>query len=223
MLSAFKKLTSFIVDVLYPRSCIRCGRWGEYLCDQCHTYLNFTLEDNLVPTLFANSTTPVYLQRLQAAIVYDDLARRLLHNYKYLGVRELDEYFAHWLYEYTTCIRDIDVITFIPIHRRRFRERGYNQARLVATKLAALSGLPCVPLLARPVYREKQDLSHSKAERLTKTQNIFAAMPTTIPTTTRILIVDDVVTSGATLNEAARVLHAAGFAQVSAVAIAHGD
>ena len=220
MWKAIKKTFNWLLDVIYPPFCLRCGRLGEYVCERCYSHLDFTLADNLVPQLFT-ANEPVYLQDIRALLVYDPLVKKILHHYKYLGVRDLSRLLGYWLYQFGHF--EADIITFIPIHQKRFGERGYNQSLLIAQELSRLSGIPCRQLLRRRVHRQKQALSRNKAERWQKTKNIFAPVSSSLDRNSRILLVDDVVTSGATLNEAARVLQAQGFNHISALALAHGD
>lgn len=221
MLKVLKRIGALIIDLIYPPFCIRCGRMGTLICERCYSHLNFSLTDDLVPSLFTADATPVYLEKISALLAYDEMMKKIMHHFKYQGARDLFVPLAYWLYQYGNW--DADVITFIPIHKKRRLERGYNQAELVAQELARLSGIPCISLLTRPVYRQKQALSKSKSERLKKTKDIFAAVAADVDKEKTILIIDDVVTSGATLNEAARVLHEAGFQHVKALAIAHGE
>jgi len=221
MQKIWQAIGDFLVGLIYPPFCVRCGRIGTLFCDRCHTHLNFITTKNLVPSLFRDEKNPVYLENVTALCVYDAVLKKVLHQYKYGGVRDLFRPLAYWLYEFASW--DADIITYIPIHKKRKVERGYNQAQLLAGELSRLSGIPCVSLLARPVYKQKQALSKNKAERLAKTKNIFTARENDLDRRLRVLIIDDVVTSGATLNEAARILHDAGFQHIQALAVAHGD
>ena len=194
---------------------------GELLCENCYSQLDFLGSEDLRCQLFSDETK-VYLDKVQALAVYDQLLQKMLHQYKYQSARDYGRLFGYWLYEYLD-LSGVEAVTFIPIHKRRYRERGYNQARLIAQELARRLEVPCVSLLSRPIYKKNQALSRNKAERLAKTQGVFASVACQLPRTAKILLVDDVVTSGATLNEAARVLKTAQFQYVQAVAVAHGE
>lgn len=216
-----RRLLNFIIDVIFPRFCFGCGHMGEFLCDRCYSRLNFIITADLRAQLFPD-LKQCFLERIQALLVYDELLQKMIHHYKYLGCRDLYQNFAYWLWQFSD-FGQVDVITYIPVHRKRLRERGYNQAELIARELARLSGVPCVSLLTRPIYRTNQARSKNKSERLRKTQDIFALAANHVPSTARILLVDDVITSGATINEAARVLTQNHFQHVQALALAHGD
>ena len=192
---------------------------GEFLCDQGYQQLEF-----LPAPVPINLPTTIYLDQAQALLAYQPLIAKMIHQYKYNGVRDLSETFAFWLYQFLP-LPEVDALGYIPLHRRRLQERGYNQARLIALALAKRLEKPCLPVLKRVIYREKQALSKNAAERLTKSAHIFApqnaaAWSRAYP---RILIIDDVLTTGATINEAARVLKENGFAKVYGVAVAHGQ
>lgn len=191
---------------------------GEFLCDNCYGQLDFLMGD--VTQKFALTS----LDRTQALLKYEPLVAKMIHQYKYKGVRDLGVTFGYWLYQFLplpTC----DAVTYIPIHKKRLAERGYNQAKIIAVELAKKLKVPCLPLLKRTIHREKQALSKNAQERQKKAAKIFASQggknnwPVKFP---RIILVDDVVTTGATMNEAARILKEAGFAKVYGVALAHG-
>ena len=74
MWKAIKKIFNWLLDVIYPPFCLRCGRMGEYVCERCYSHLDFTLADNLVPLLFA-AGEPVYVQDIRALLVYDPLVK----------------------------------------------------------------------------------------------------------------------------------------------------
>ncbi len=192
---------------------------GEFLCDRCYQKLNFLIEE-------VKLTLPqIYLTKVQALLVYDELTNKMIHQYKYNGVKDLGMTFAFWLYQFLL-LPEVEAITYIPVHKKRLEERGYNQAKIIAVELGELWHKPVLACLKRTVYREKQALTKSALERQKKAADIFAAQAATqdwkqkYP---RLLLIDDVITTGATMNQAAKVLKEAGFAEIYGVAMAHGN
>lgn len=216
-----------LINIIFPTWCCRCGRIGDFLCSRCHGELEFVLAEDLRPVLQAKlgDDEVVALDGLRATFNYNQLLATMIHQYKYAKITGLAPLFGYWLYQFAPLPTQINLITYIPIHARRRRERGFNQAELLARQLAARLDLPCRPLLERPVYREKQARSRSAAERLVKARDIFRALPAQAAeqVNQQILIIDDVVTTGATINQAAKVLKLAGWPVVYGLALAHGS
>lgn len=208
-----------LVDIIYPRFCFNCGAMGEFLCDKCYAQLNFLLGEVEL------HLSPNYLDKTQALLVYDELIKKMIHQYKYNGVRDLGKTFAFWLYQFLP-LMEADALTYIPIHKKRLDERGYNQAKIITAELAQLLNKPVLPILKRTVNREKQALSKNAGERAKKAADIFALQGPIndwrqkYP---RIMIIDDVITTGATINQAAKLLKEAGFTKVYGVAVTHGN
>ena len=117
-------------------------------------------------------------------------------------------------------LRGADVVVPVPLHRRRARERGYNQAHLVAKPLAQLLGLPCRPgLLVRTRERPNKHIL-SLRERWESVRGAFATAPGAQVDNMRVLLVDDVLTTGATLDACAKVLRKAGAKSVIGLTVA---
>jgi ComF family protein len=216
------KLLNFCSDILYPRFCYGCGRYGEFLCEKCYSKIDFTpnlpLLKNSPPTLLRPDQT--HLDSVQAVCRYDSPITTMIKNFKYFGVKDLAQTFGYWLYQYLA-LPPADIITYVPLHSRRLQERGYNQAALIAQNLSSWLNLPCLPLLQRPLYQEKQSLSHNKNQRFRQVVNVFAPLtPAYFPP--KVLLIDDVITTGVTLNQAAKVLKENGCRQVYGVAVTHG-
>jgi ComF family protein len=192
---------------------------GEFLCDKCYAQLNFLLNDVEL------HLSPNYLDKTQALLVYDELIKKMIHQYKYNGVRDLGKTFAFWLYQFLP-LTETDALTYIPIHKKRFNERGYNQAQIITAELAQLLNKPVLPVLKRTIDREKQALSKNASERAEKAADIFALQGPINDWRQKyphLMIVDDVITTGSTINQAAKLLKEAGFEKVRAVAVAHGN
>jgi ComF family protein len=118
-------------------------------------------------------------------------------------------------------VRDLsfDVIVPVPLHAARQRERGFNQAQLLAELLSARTSIPTKPLLERIRYTTTQT-ALDRAERIENLHNAFRLRKKADVQALRVLLVDDVLTTGATLSECARVLKRAGALSVYAAIVA---
>ena len=139
---------------------------------------------------------------------YGDIVRRLIHRYKFGGERWLSRYMGECLCE---CFagRDFDIVSYIPLHEKRERTRGFNQVRLLAEMIAEYSDKPCVSLLVR----KRNTPPQSSLEREARLQNVrgaFALLPGVSVSGKKVLLIDDVVTVGATMGECVTVLRSAG-------------
>ena len=197
-----------MLDLLLPQRCVVCGTGGAQLCAVCRDALP-RLEPPLCARCGAPTAWPVERCRecsgrrlafasARAAVVYDDAARRLVAAWKERGLRRLADDVAALLPP-----AQGDVVTFVPPDGRRRLERGYHPAERLARAAAERWGLPCEPLLSRhgPSRRQR---GLSLAERRRNVAGAFRskAAPATV------VLVDDVYTTGATANSAARALGA---------------
>jgi ComF family protein len=114
----------------------------------------------------------------------------------------------------------VEVLVPVPLHRRRLRERGYNQSRLLALELAKLSGLPLVDdCLVRELYTTPQARTKNVAERRANVAEAFACRHRRLEGK-KVLLIDDVATSGATLDAGARALKESGASSVWGLVLA---
>jgi len=161
---------------------------------------------------------PVWSRARAVAIYQDGPARRLVHALKYGDRMDMAGPMGLWMARAgAELLAEADLLVPIPLHRRRLFQRRFNQAAALAHSIAAATGLPCDPLLLARVRRTPPQVGLSRAQRA---QNVQGAFRTTDParaTGARIVLVDDVMTSGATCNAAARVLLRAGAARVDAL------
>lgn len=180
--------------------CAGCGAPGPAVCAACCDAVG-----SLVP---AEPGIAV------AAVSHTGVARDLVHGLKYRNRRRAARLLADLLASRLGDVAaEIDVVTWAPTSDRRRADRGYDQAELVARALARRVHRPCRRLLYR-VHGRPQS-GRSRAERLAGP--VFVARPSRRPR--RVLVVDDVVTTGATLRAAARALHVAGADHVVLAAV----
>lgn len=155
---------------------------------------------------------------------FDGLLRDLVRRFKYQGDKRLAEPLGYLLLDAgqeAYLLQDYDAIVPVPLHRARFKERGFNQCYLLARPLARAARLPIVPALERLVNATAQ-VGLKGAARKANVQNVFTVHPRKISEVSRrrILLIDDVVTTSATADECARVLTKAGAKGVDVLAVA---
>lgn len=207
------------LDFILPRRCVRCKKTGTFLCTPCFTELPRALPDE--PDLIA-------------CYEYNDkIVRRALWKLKYGNVKELTNIFADPLAEEVLASltellsppEEGEQIALIPVplHPARLRERGYNQAELLAHALAEKipEALVYPSLIARIKNTESQTKMKSRAERERNVTDAFMISgATSLP---RIcIVVDDIITSGATTRACAALMKSAGAHTVLRAAVAHG-
>jgi ComF family protein len=230
-----------LLDVLLPPQCVTCDAFvGEpgLLCAECFRQTGFITEpfcvrcgvpfaaaglggaDGLCP---ACRDAPPVFGRARAALRYDAQGRRLILPLKHADRQELAGILApHMARAGAGLLREADVLVPVPLHRARLFHRRYNQAALLADAVGRIAGRPCVlDALAR--RRATESLGDkSAAERAVEVAEAFAVKaPRAVRVIgKRVLLVDDVMTSGATVNACSVALLAAGASSVDVLVAA---
>ena len=182
--------------------CLGCARPGSLACGSCSA--------TIVP---ADPVRPIpYVDRVIAAWEYDDVARSLVLALKLRGKREAACHIAGGIAERIWATGwDVDALVWVPGRRDDIRRRGFDHARAISQELSRLLGIPSIPALHRTGARRDQAGLGAEQRRA----NLAGAFRATT-TPPRVAIVDDVMTTGATLSEAGRALRAAGAVRVEA-------
>jgi ComF family protein len=151
------------------------------------------------------------------------LVRRVIHQFKYGGKVYLRHLVGRWLDAAFDDDRlagsGFDLLVPVPLHPARRRERGFNQAEMLARLVARKRGIPCQPLLKRVRYTTTQT-AFDRTERMNNLRDAFRLRKNADVRQLRVLLIDDVLTTGATLSECAHVLRKAGAASISAATAA---
>ncbi|MBI4424485.1 MAG: ComF family protein [Elusimicrobia bacterium] len=158
---------------------------------------------------------------IRAAFPYQAPVRELLHAYKYRGRRDAGEALAGWmagLWRRHGELRESTGVVPVPLHPERLRERGFNQAEGLAAAVARTAGVPLVPSLRRT----RPTAARWRLSRKDRLKDLEGAFRCLGPAPRRALLVDDVCTTGGTLEACARALRAAGAETVSAFVLARG-
>jgi ComF family protein len=228
-----------LVSLLYPPVCAICGAntpAGEYLCDLCEgTAVRIVAPfcqkctepfEGAITSAFtcANCThRAIHFDAAVAAYRSRGIVREIIHSFKYNRQIYLRRLVARWLCAALADerLRDcrFDVIVPVPLHPTRQRERGFNQASLLAELLSAEISVPSKPLLERTRYTTTQT-ALDRAERMENLHNAFRLRKTANVRDLQVLLIDDVLTTGSTLSECARILKRAGAMSVHAATAA---
>lgn len=148
--------------------------------------------------------------------IYDGALRKAVHLLKFSGIKRLARPIASLLSE--LAIPEADGIVPVPLHARRLKEREFNQTALIGKHMSRYSGIPLLPDVLRKVKETPAQVNVTGKERLKNVKNTFSAGRAVAGL--RLLLVDDVITTGATAHECARVLIKAGAERVTVMAIA---
>ena len=227
------RIADALLSLFYPATCVVCSAnidGGEYLCADCRQRA-----PRIVAPFCAKCSEPfpgaitqtfscancehrtLHFDCAVAAYRSRGLVRQVLHQFKYGKQRHLRYPVAQWLGEslHDTRLRGrrFDLIVPVPLHPARERERGFNQAALIAELLATSASIPSRPVLERIRYTTTQT-AYDRAERMENLHGAFRLRKNRDVRGLRVLLIDDVLTTGSTLSECARVLRRAGAVSV---------
>lgn len=217
-----------LIDLLLPPACAGCGRYGAAICPVCRASLRplaSAADSFLAPDPSVVIGDDLILAT--AAFAHRDAAQRILRRLKYGGGRRLAGPLAELALPALNRLLTVSgpaALVPVPLHRSRQRDRGYNQAGLLAHELARRTGLMVWPALVRRRATQRQ---HG-LDRATRLRNISQAMelgalrpPTgAVAPMPSVVLVDDILTTGATLEACAAILRAAGAPAVYGFAVA---
>ena len=209
------KIKAAILDFVYPPSCPICGKEAaspSYCCGECAGRL----------TPYAPTVENPAFGRLISAFVYDDVSKKLIYAAKEgndgCAVSAM-AYFMHRVLSEERLTYKISEITYVPMYRTDMRRRGYNQSRLLARELSALTGKPCRNLLKKVKATQAQK-ELGAVERRENIRGAFRYDGRHDAAGKTILLIDDVCTTGSTLSECALRLIEAGAENVFALVFA---
>ncbi|MBN1915683.1 ComF family protein [Candidatus Dojkabacteria bacterium] len=236
-------IISWILNKLFPRICYGCGEVGTYLCEyclsrknicrrfqECHVCKKRTPGIELVHNKCRKKT---YLDGVIISLKYDGFVERLIAEFKYEFVLDLKNLFVEFLVTATRNLfsfyvnKNELVITFVPLHSKRERWRGYNQSKELAKVFSKRTKLMLAELLIRNSFSRTQ-VGLKKKERKKNVKGVFSINSSSLHasqcriSSKIVLIIDDVMTTGATLEECAKVLKEGGVKKVYGLVIARG-
>lgn len=214
-LSSFK---SYFLDLVFPVFCVGCKKEGSVLCDACAGRI-------VIKRVPVPRRPPSVSLALAACEYRDPIVAELVKRLKYDGLTDIAKKCAALIQAHlslTGFVPDAHtVVTAVPLSRVRLKERGFNQAELIARNVADTLSLKYQgDLLARVRHTQPQTSTMKRSERMQNVKDAFACYTSKAVEGKEIILVDDVMTAGATLSECAKALKKAGAKKVITLVVA---
>jgi ComF family protein len=202
-----------------------CGDEGALLCERCfpdavdpiparcYRCAAATSNSAVCPSCRRNSP----LRHVWATTTYEGPPKELVHMLKFGRAKQAAQVIAAYLNEIVPDLAPGTVVTFVPTATSRIRQRGYDQTQLIASNFARLRGLRCTPLLVR--YGQSRQVGSNRKHRYNQASKNYG-IAKKIPTDVEILLIDDILTTGATLESAAKLLKQFGIKTINAAIFA---
>ncbi|MDO5702902.1 MAG: ComF family protein [Lachnospiraceae bacterium] len=224
-----RDVRALTLDLLYPRRCPVCGEaapWGLDICPECTEKLPYVREPVCRKCGKPVDDMQVYCRdcmnvrhryvRGRGVFVYDDVMRRMLTDFKYRGRREYGHTIGRLMAQYAVSFMEEwqpDIIVPVPVHASRKRSRGYNQAEILSGEIASYFDMTHA---ADTLVREGNTAAMKTLSSSERTANIRSAVRCEKPSEDggSVLIVDDIYTTGATVDACAEVLIEAGYGEI---------
>ena len=224
------ELIELVLDSFFPRRCVGCGKLGAFICPECLKNL-----PRLLPPLCPHCGKPqasgivcpdcrrrqTEIDGISSPFRFDEVIRKAIYELKYRNLKAISPCLAQLLADYLRSNPlDGEALTYVPLHPRRLRERGYNQSRLLAGELSKRIDLPVIEdCLVRVKQAQPQVRAHDVQERQRNAADAFVSRDEKV-NGKQLILIDDVCTSGATLESCATALKSNGAAFVWGLTLA---
>lgn len=211
-----KDIINALLDFAYPDTCLICNtpliKGEKYICNNCLYQIprpNIkSYSENIVAEKFYGK---IKFEKAISGFIYqkDTIIQKLLEEFKYKNQKDLAYHIARNIAlrpQFKDFFLNLDEIIPIPLHPKRYKQRGYNQSEYIAK---GISSVYKIPINTTSIYRKintKTQTKKNKEERANNVKNIFAIKDTSYFNKKSILLVDDVITTGATLSECAKTI-----------------
>ncbi len=225
---ALPRMANAALEMLFPSKCVGCGAVGSLICDDCLQgaqrassgmcrRCSVSLRQGNLCDLCAADPPPI--TNMKPIFEFSGVIREAVHSLKYKDIRALAPVLGEIMADLGQPGRTKpDLIVPVPSHPRRMRERGYNQAELLARQYAIKVGTPISTTAVARIVDTPRQVDLPASQRVRNTRGAFKASPEVRDQ--RILLIDDVMTTGSTLQECARALKTAGAERVDALTLA---
>ena len=225
--SRLHALQHLLADAVYTPMCSECNRRGVWACEVCRAKVRQLQGPGcercgvVLASACECARLPDEIELLRSAYPYAGWVRSSIHRFKYNGEFARSETLAAEFDRVRADIGAVDAVVPVPIHLRRLRQRGFNQSLLLARHVASAWDISCADILQRQVDNPRQ-VGRTLDERWRNVTGIFACTNAPAVRGKRVAVLDDVITTGATISSCAVALAAAGAQSVVGISAARG-
>lgn len=233
MREIFGKVKNGVLDAVFPATCMGCGKEGSYICMRCEGFAGEVAlicpvcgQSSLTGERHPTCSSLYGLDGLVSCWEYEGIMKSLLHDVKYTGVTHAAEEMTRRIFEimrkdekrfqkfFSFLLSDNMLLTYVPAHRKKERHKGFNQAAVFAKEVAKLAEKEVRGMLEK-IRDTKPQVDLKKEERLYNVKDAFVLVHTPeLRSVEKVVLVDDVWTTGATMKECCKALKQAGVEQV---------
>jgi len=220
-------------DFLFPINCISCGVEGIWLCQSCLNKIEPNNEQicpickkiSVQGQIHRNCQSSSSLDGLIAASKYSDkIIKNAILNFKYRGAKDISQSLSWLIIDHIkdkqiSFFKEVDIVIPIPLHKKKYIQRGFNQTNLIAEDICNYFEWKFGDYLQRIKYTQTQTKLNEK-QRQINIEGVFKMKVGVDLKNKNIILVDDVITTGSTLQECAKVLKQAGATKVWGLAVA---
>lgn len=222
-------------NACFPLKCLNCGKWVETegICDECWGQINWfseprcsvcgtAFEINLYGTCINCIKHPPYFDKALSVFLYDNNTKKMILNFKHYDATEFTKIFAYWMYRIAEFyIKDADLIIPVPIHFLKRLNRLFNQSELLARELSRLTNTKYAPdVIEKTKETPPQEELDAKKRRKNLNGVFQISKKAESIENKNIILIDDVFTTGSTINECAKVLKQHGAKKITALTLA---
>ncbi|MBU4274221.1 hypothetical protein KKE19_00175 [Patescibacteria group bacterium] len=238
-----EEIKELILNILFPRFCLGCNAEGVYLCDDCKAILDISeyryclCEKGAVRLPNQNQKgkcqkcSSKKLLGLYSSLSYKEkpLTRKLIHFFKYppYYLKDLARTFASIIIDHLLLLGEKPeqllkgaVLIPIPLDKKKIKQRGYNQSEEIAKEISKIVKTPVLKNILVKIKSTPAQMELPREKRLENLKNVFACQNAKAIKNKKIFLIDDVYTTGATMEECARILKSAGAKEVWGIVVA---
>ena len=229
-----KQIFLSLLDIIFPSECVYCGDLissSQYhLCEKCHTLLKEL--NNVCPVcsgVIVNGACSIcsdrmfYPDRNITLFKYENVSKALIHSLKFDGIKHIYKIFVPYILRRIENLNEeIDIVTSVPMNRKKMIKRGYNQSKLIAKELGKCAKIEfCEVLKENSGAKQQRSLNYD--ERFINVIDRYKTINNAKFQNNVVLLIDDVFTTGATINECSRKLIMSGAAKIFSVTLVRSD
>ncbi len=204
-----------ILEIIYPKTCGMCEDISKsYLCGKCKLKLKEVLKLNTV--VYKNK----YFDSHTYLFKYEEKIRDKLLKYKFRDYSYLYKFFSEIIINNCNLQNNYDIILPVPIHKKRKQMRGYNQSELIAKEIAKNMNMEYSNRVLIKMVNTVPQSSLNQTQRMSNVMGIYKVINSQIIDQKRILLIDDIFTTGSTVNECAKILKQNGAKTIDVLTIA---